>query len=60
MTEQARQKPVVSGSLESSNVDAAAGSFRLVEATRQFGMLSRAFTLHDGLQRSLIERVAKW
>lgn len=60
MTEQARRTPVVSGSLESSNVDAAAGSFRLVEATRQFGMLSRAFTLHDGLQRSLIERVAKW
>lgn len=60
MTEQARQTPVVSGSLESSNVDAAAGSFRLVETTRQFGMLNRAFALHDGLQRSLIERVAKW
>lgn len=60
MTEQARQTPVLSGNLEASNVDAAAGSFRLVETTRQFGMLNRAFTLHDGLQRSVIERVAKW
>ncbi|MCL4784944.1 MAG: flagellar hook basal-body protein [Bryobacterales bacterium] len=60
MTELARETPVVSGSLEASNVDAAAGSFRLVETTRQFGMLNRAFTLHDGLQRGLIERVAKW
>jgi flagellar basal body rod protein FlgG len=60
MTEQARQTPVVSGSLESSNVDAATGSYRLVETTRQFGMLNRAFALHDTLQRSVIERVAKW
>ena len=60
MTELARHTPVVSGSLEASNVDASAGSFRLVETTRQFGMLNRAFALHDGLQRSLIERVAKW
>lgn len=60
MKEQARQTPVVSGSLESSNVDAAASSFRLVEATRQFALLNRALALHDGLRRGLIERVAKW
>lgn len=60
MTPQAWQTPVVSGSLERSNVDAALGSFRLVETTRQFGMLHRAYSLHDTLQRSVIERVAKW
>ncbi|MCZ2155292.1 MAG: flagellar hook basal-body protein [Bryobacterales bacterium] len=60
MTEHPRHTPVVSGSLESSNVDAAASSFRLVETTRQFGLLNRALLLHDGLERGLIERVAKW
>lgn len=60
MAEQKSTAAVLSGRLETSNADAATSSFRLVETTRQFGMLNRAFTLHDGLQRSLIERVAKW
>ena len=59
-TEQPAATGLRSESLEASNVDPAAASFRLIETTRQFGLLQRAFGLQDGLQRGLIERVARW
>jgi flagellar basal-body rod protein FlgF len=60
MTVERSTANVRSQTLESSNVDAGAASIELVNATRSFQFLNRAYNVVANAKRSAVEQVAKW
>lgn len=60
MTPQRAEVTVAGRTLEASNVETAAASMQLVNASREFQLLSRAFQVVANARRGVLEQVAKW